>query len=266
MLVPVADNVCAQGGGKIGYDEFVAVIVKSWERAVTAERLSEWLKQRYTRIEPTHIPKPGTAKYKKMMIPIFKPDEVSQPLRQSVDRVPTVLTSAAVHAKLYEEYLEANDAVEVGCGPGKCCCVHKEVPVESQGASLLNDHIKFCGLLDSLGEQSFARDNDMTIRESLLRKKQAYGARKFFTVNNKMLVGLAKEDGGSKRNLSLEPTRSKRRSSKKRSGAQQAAMPAATVRTIRPVSAHTAVDCLCHSLHDWAQANDDVEAGETGGL
>ena len=85
MLAPVADNVCAQGGGKIDYDEFVAVITKSWERAVTAEHLSEWRKQRYARIEPAKIPKPGTAKYKKMMIPIFEPDEVSQPLRQSVD-------------------------------------------------------------------------------------------------------------------------------------------------------------------------------------
>ena len=50
----------------------------------TEARLSEWLDQRYRRIEPAHIPKPGTAKYKKMMIPIFKPDEVSQPLRQSL--------------------------------------------------------------------------------------------------------------------------------------------------------------------------------------
>ena len=134
-----------------------------------------------------------------------------------------------MYAKLYDQFMEAEGAVE---DKTLCRRAVKEVPVESQGASLLNDHIKFCGLLDSLGEQSFARDKDMTIRESLQRKNDSKSARKFFTVNNKMLIGLAKNDGGSKRNLSLEPTRSKRRSSKKRSGA---AVPAATVRTIRPV-------------------------------
>ena len=89
MLAPVADNVCAQGGGKIDYDEFVGVIVKSWERAVTADHLSKWLKQRYARIEPAdqRMQKPGSAKYKKAQIPIFEPDEVSQPLRQSLSTI-----------------------------------------------------------------------------------------------------------------------------------------------------------------------------------
>ena len=111
-----------------------------------------------------------------------------------------------MYAKIYDQFMEAEGAVEekTSCGRGV-----RKMPVESQGASLLNDHIKFCGLLDSLGEQSFAHDKDMTIRESLLRKKEGYGARKFFTVNNKMLVGLEPNTGGSKRDLALEPTSSK---------------------------------------------------------
>ena len=49
-----APSVCAQGEGRIDYDEFVAVISKSWERAEETDRLSAWLKKHYTRLDSAH--------------------------------------------------------------------------------------------------------------------------------------------------------------------------------------------------------------------
>ena len=58
--------VCMQGEGKIDYDEFVAVICKSWERAQETDRLSTWIKKHYNRLET------GTKKFKETHTPIFQ--------------------------------------------------------------------------------------------------------------------------------------------------------------------------------------------------
>ena len=49
-----APSACAQGEGRIDYDEFVAVISKSWERAEETDRLSAWLKKHYIRLDSAH--------------------------------------------------------------------------------------------------------------------------------------------------------------------------------------------------------------------
>ena len=72
----------------------------------------------------------------------------------------------------------------------------------------LQNQVKFCGLLNSLGEQSFAEDSDMTRAEARERKKLSKEARKFVTKDNKVLTGLEEEAGGEDE-AQLQPTSSR---------------------------------------------------------
>merc|ERR1711881_295090 len=172
------------GEGKIDYDEFVAVICKSWERAEQTERLSKWLYANYVRIEPLD------KKFKDTQIPIFQSgkEESCFGLRRSRPK------------GLYEKYLETG-------GPEG-----ELLPPAVAGSSLIKNRLKFCGLLNSLGEQSFSEDQDMTNRASLQRKKQGFSARKFGTEDNRVLRGLEEYDGGEEKagqDHQLEQTSSK---------------------------------------------------------
>ena len=94
--------------------------------------------------------------------------------------------SSAV-AQLYNEYLATG-------GPDG-----EPLPASATRSPLLANRVKFCGLLNSLGEQSFAEDSDMTIHESVRRKKEGYRARKFGTVDNRVLTGLERTEGGEQK-------------------------------------------------------------------
>merc|ERR1711881_829046 len=91
------------------------------------------------------------------------------------------------------------------------------LPPAVAGSSLIKNRLKFCGLLNSLGEQSLAEDQDMTNRASLQRKKQGFSARKFGTEDNKVLRGLEEYDGGEEKagqDHALEQTSSKSKGGK----------------------------------------------------
>merc|ERR1712072_309193 len=64
--------------------------------------------------------------------------------------------------------------------------------------ALIQNKDKFCGLLNSLGEHSFAQDMDLTNRESVARNNEMKGARKFGTEDNQVLKGLERYEGGDK--------------------------------------------------------------------
>ena len=73
------------------------------------------------------------------------------------------------------------------------------LPPAVMATALIQNHDKFCGLLNSLGEQSFAEDMDMSNRASVQRKNEMLSARKFATDDNKVLKGLEKHEGGEER-------------------------------------------------------------------
>merc|ERR1711881_668395 len=134
------------GEGRIDYDEFVAVISKSWERAEETDRLSAWLKKHYVRIEPLD------KKFKEIEIEIFQTKMEPRCFGLVKGR----------DSGLYDDYLETG-------GPEG-----ELLPPAVAGSSLIKNRLKFCGLLNSLGEQSFSEDQDMTNRASLQRKKQGF--------------------------------------------------------------------------------------------
>ena len=62
--------------------------------------------------------------------------------------------------------------------------------------NLIDNKMKFCGMINSLGERSFLQDQDLTLRESMTRKKEGYNARKFATEDNKVVKGIKRYEGG----------------------------------------------------------------------
>ena len=95
-------------------------------------------------------------------------------------------------AQLYDEYLEHGGP---DGGP---------LPHAVKALALIQNKDKFCGLLNSLGEHSFAQDMDMTNRESVARKNEMKGARKFGTEDNQVLKGLERYTGGDKAKAKAE--------------------------------------------------------------
>ena len=96
---------------------------------------------------------------------------------------------AIFFSQLYDDYLETG-------GPGG-----DALPPAVMATALVQNHDKFCGLLNSLGEHSFAEDKDMSNRTSVQRKNEMLSARKFATDDNKVLKGLEKYEGGEERFL-----------------------------------------------------------------
>ena len=192
-LVAQTDQaLCAQGEGKIDYDEFVAVICKSWERAEQTERLSKWLYANYVRIEPID------KKFKEIDIKIFQTKKepgcfgLCKGRDSGVSQAKSTVLSCfdrTLSLQLYDDYLETG-------GPGG-----DALPPAVMATALIQNHDKFCGLLNSLGEQSFAEDKDMSNRVSIQRKNEMLSARKFATDDNKVLKGLQKYQGGEERLL-----------------------------------------------------------------
>ena len=206
-----------QGEGKIDYDEFVAVICKSWERQHETERLDKWLKANYVRIEPLKV---DLLRDKK--IAIFKegkpsrccglleavPSGVSQeqpvfalfPGTSRVLLVCVLRAQRVLFAQLYEEYLATG-----GPDGGK-------LPPGVVANQYIQNQAKFCGLLNSLGEQSFAEDSDMTRAEARARKNDKKEPRKFGTKDNKELTGLMSVDDSDAEDedaADLQPTSSR---------------------------------------------------------
>jgi hypothetical protein len=208
------------GEGKIDYDEFVAVICKSWERAEQTERLSKWLYANYVRIEPLD------KKFKEIEIEIFQTKMEPRCFGLVKGR----------DSGLYDDYLETG-------GPGG-----DALPPAVMATALVQNHDKFCGLLNSLGEHSFAEDKDMSNRTSVQRKNEMLSARKFATDDNKVLKGLEKYEGGEERFL-LAQDDLKRTGSKK--GAQTRKQKRQEERK-RKMSASASPG-----------ADNDLEAGET---
>ena len=185
--------------------------------------------------------------------------------------------------------------------PRACVCGH--LPVTSRCSAtgivatktLIKNKLKFCGMINSLGEKSFLEDKDLTRRESMARKKDAKDPRKFGTADNKVAKGIKRYEGGEEKarqdreakDASLKLTTS-RTTSRKGKGKGRAATPAAMVRTLRLFASLAAPltskkrrqewqegralslirhrRCLTKDCPDCAQENDDVEAGERGAL
>ena len=105
---------------------------------------------------------------------------------------------------------------------------------------MIKNKLKFCGMINSLGEKSFLEDKDMTRRESMARKKDKKDPRKFGTADNKVVKGIKRYEGGEEKatqdreakDASLKLTTS-RTTSRKGKGKGRAATPAAMVRTLR---------------------------------
>jgi len=85
-------------------------------------------------------------------------------------------------AQLYEKYLATG-----GPDGGK-------LPPGVIANQYIQNQVKFCGLLNSLGEQSFAEDSDQARAEARARKKDEKEPRKFGTKDNKELTGLISVD------------------------------------------------------------------------
>ena len=67
--------------------------------------------------------------------------------------------------------------------------------------NLIDNKMKFCGMINSLGERSFLQDQDMAFedefgRTSMARKKERFSARKFGTEDNKVVKGIKRYEGG----------------------------------------------------------------------
>ena len=196
------------------------MICQSWERAKETERLGKWLKANYVRIEPLKV---NLLRDKK--IAIFKegkpsrccglleavPSGVSQeqpvfalfPGTSRVLLVCVLRAQRVLFAQLYEEYLATG-----GPDGGK-------LPPGVVANQYIQNQAKFCGLLNSLGEQSFAEDSDMTRAEARARKNHPKGAkepRKFGTKDNKELTGLMSVDDSDAEDedaADLQPTSSR---------------------------------------------------------
>ena len=103
-------------------------------------------------------------------------------------------------AQLYEEYLATG-----GPDGGK-------LPPGVVANQYIQNQAKFCGLLNSLGEQSFAEDSDMTRAEARARKNDKKEPRKFGTKDNKELTGLMSRDdpdAADEAAADLQPTSSR---------------------------------------------------------
>ena len=69
--------------------------------------------------------------------------------------------------------------------------------------NLIDNKMKFCGMINSLGERSFLQDQDLTFEDEFGRKsidrvkgKERFSARKFGTEDNKVVKGIKRYEGG----------------------------------------------------------------------